>query len=119
MKFLGTLFGAAVVTAAGVGYYAYRRHCDTGQSYLDIVRQLPGEVQRRATDAMTEGRAAARRRDDELQRQLQTGSTTPAPAAAATFGGADMPPVPEAPPSTQPPTAADGDTFSTPVSAVS
>jgi hypothetical protein len=118
MKFFGTLIGAAVVTAAGVGYYAYRRHCDTGQSYLDIIKQLPGEVQRRATDAMSEGKAAAQRRDDELRRQLQAGST-PAPPEAATFVAADVPPTPEAPPSTQPPAAADGETFSTAVSAVS
>ena len=114
MKFLGTLLGAAVATGAGVAYYAYRKHCDTGQSYLDIVKQLPGEVQRRANDAVREGKAAARRRDEEMARQLQSGSSRPAPAAAATFGAADMPPVPETPA-----TGGDGGAFSTPVSAVS
>ena len=114
MKFLSSLLGAAVVTGAGVAYYAYRKHCDTGQSYLDIVKQLPGEVQRRAGEAVSEGRAAARRRDQEMARQLQTGSSAPASPAAATYGAADMPPAPAEPPAT-----ADGETFSTPVSAVS
>lgn len=113
MKFFGTLLSAAVVTGAGVAYYAYRRHCDTGQSYLDIVKQLPGEVQRRASDAVAEGRAAAKRRDEELRRQLTAGPGTP-PPAAATFGAAAMPPTPDAPVEN-----ADGTAFSTPVSAVS
>lgn len=78
MKLFGSLVGAAVVVGAGLAYYVYQRHERTGQSYLDLVRQLPGEVQRvsaearqRAAEALEHGKAAARRREAELVRQLE------------------------------------------------
>lgn len=78
MRLFGSLVGAAVVTGAGLAYYVYQRKVHTGASYLDVIKQLPGEVQRvssdarqRAAEAVERGKAAARHRDAELAQQLK------------------------------------------------
>ena len=72
-------FGAgAVVAGAALAIYVRRRHRRTGQSYVQIIRQLPSDAQRwatqtreRAVKALEDGRAAARVREDELTKQLE------------------------------------------------
>ncbi len=68
--------GGAVAGAA-LAYYVRGRHQRTGESYLRIVRQLPGDALRwvddtkaRAVKALDEGKTAARERDEEFTRQL-------------------------------------------------
>lgn len=66
-----------IVAGAGLAYYVRQRHQRSGESYLDIVKQLPSlartsvkDLRRRATLALEDGKAAARAREDELVRQL-------------------------------------------------
>ncbi|HZL65441.1 MAG TPA: hypothetical protein VFD50_10935 [Thermoleophilia bacterium] len=80
------MFGGAAAGAA-LAYYVSQRHDRTGESYLGIVRSLPGDAQRwvgearrRATLALEDGRSAARERETEISRQLA--ATDPAVAAA-------------------------------------
>ena len=60
-----------------------RRHQRNGEGYLHIIEQLPADAQawatqtrQRTTQAIEDGRTAARRRDDELTQQLE--AVTPA-----------------------------------------
>lgn len=69
--------GAAVAGAA-LALYVRRRHRRTGQSYVQIIKQLPSDAQRwatqtreRAVKALEDGKTAARVREDELTRQLE------------------------------------------------
>jgi len=85
IAFGGLALGAAVV------YYVQKRHVATGESYVDIVKQLPSvarrtadDVRRRATHALEEGKAAARVRDEELARQLEA---APSPPGGTTYPG--------------------------------
>jgi CRISPR/Cas system-associated protein Csm6 len=90
MKGFGSFMGAAVMAGAGLAYYVYQRHQRTGVGYLDVIKQLPGEVQRasdearrRAAEAFEQGKAAARSREADLVRQLEAAgapSSAPAPA---------------------------------------
>lgn len=87
MRLFGSFLGAAVVAGAGLAYYAQQRHARTGASYLDVIKQLPGEVQRagdearrRAAEAVRQGKHAARRREAELALQLQAAGA-PAPGS--------------------------------------
>jgi len=80
------MFGGAAAGAA-LAYYVSQRHDRTGESYLGIVRSLPGEAQRwagearhRATLALEDGKSAARERETEISRQLA--ATDPAASAA-------------------------------------
>jgi hypothetical protein len=91
--------GAAVVTGAGLAYYVYQKRARSGASYLDVIKQLPGEVQRvsaearqRAADAVERGKAAARRRDAELALQLEGAGSRPGAAATPTAFSAPSPP---------------------------
>lgn len=76
-----------VAAGAALAYYVKKRHLATGDSYLDIVAQLPSAARRsvsgmkqRATLALEEGKTAARARDAELSGQLE--APKPAPLAA-------------------------------------
>ena len=77
-----------VVSGAVVGvaltYYVRARHERTGESYLHIVRRLPGDALRwvddtksRATKALEAGRSAARDRDEEFGRRLLAAGAPP------------------------------------------
>jgi len=75
--------GGAVAGVA-LTYYARGRHQRTGESYLHIVRQLPGDVVRlaettkaRAVKALDEGRTVARERDEEFTLQLTAAGAPP------------------------------------------
>jgi hypothetical protein len=92
MRVFGSFVGAAVMAGAGLAYYVYQRHGRTGASYLDVIKQLPGDVQRagdearrRAAEAFEQGKAAARRREAELVHRLEAAGAPPsgpAPDAA-------------------------------------
>jgi hypothetical protein len=75
---------SGAVAGAALAYYVRSRHAETGDSYLQIVRRLPGDVLRwvddtkaRATKALGEGRSAARDRDEEFSRQLLAAGAPP------------------------------------------
>jgi hypothetical protein len=112
MSLLNRLVGAAVITGVGVAYYVHQRKVRSGASYLDVIKQLPGEVQRvstearrRASEAVEQGKAAARRRDAELARQLESAGSAPAaqaPGAMAAWPAAAPSPVPAATPPAPP-----------------
>ena len=78
------LIVGGVAAGAALAYYVGRRHRATGETYLDILAQLPAvarssvaDVKRRAALALDEGRAAARAREDDFTRQLEAaGSPT-------------------------------------------
>ena len=77
MKFMGTLvFGSALV-GAGLAYYVRERSRTTGQSYLEVLRQLPSEARSgyaearsRAQLALNEGLRVARAREQQVQHDL-------------------------------------------------
>jgi hypothetical protein len=78
------IVGGAVAGAA-LAYYVRNRRVQTGESYFDIVRRLPGDALRwadetkaRATQALEEGKTAARDRDAEFTRQLLAAGEPPA-----------------------------------------
>jgi hypothetical protein len=78
MGFTRSLTGGAAVAGAALAYYVRRRHQRTGQGYLSIIKQLPSDAQRwasqtreRAVLAVEEGKRAARHREDELTKQLE------------------------------------------------
>jgi hypothetical protein len=92
MNFPGRLIVGGVAAGAALAYYVQRRRARTGESYLDIIMQLPGDAQRwareagqRATQALEDGRAAAREREAEIAGELQTAADNA--AASATPGG--------------------------------
>lgn len=117
MKGFGGLLGAAVVAGAGLAYYVHQRHKRTGMGYLDIVRQLPGDVEhvtdearRRAAEALENGIAAAKRREADLVKRLEAaGAPAESPASASGFGqapvGAASPVGAAAPAAEMPPSA--------------
>lgn len=87
MSFLGRVAFGAAVAAVAVGYYAKRRHDATGVGYGEILLGLPGDVQRCTTDlrertkrALDEGLHAARAREAELTRQLESANDRSAAA---------------------------------------
>ena len=80
------MFGG-VAAGAALAYYVHQRHGSTGESYLGIVKSLPGDAQRwvgearqRATLALEDGRSAARERETEITQQLA--ATGPVAGAA-------------------------------------
>jgi hypothetical protein len=86
VSFLGRAALGAALAAAAVGYYAKRKHDATGAGYVEVLLALPGDVQRFADDvrerskrAVDEGLIAARAREAELTRQLESGSHPAAP----------------------------------------
>lgn len=75
---------SGAVAGAALAYYVRSQRARTGESYLHIVRSLPGEVLRwvddtrtRATKALEEGKGAARDRDEEFSRQLLSAGAPP------------------------------------------
>lgn len=73
---------AGVLAGAALAVYVQRRHSASGESYGEIVETLPDQarraaedIQRRAAEALREGRAAARATADEFNRQLRAGRT--------------------------------------------
>lgn len=77
MRFLGTLVFGAALAGAGLAYYVHERSRSSGESHLEVLRLLPadlrrtyGEARRRATLALEDGVRAARRRADEVDRDL-------------------------------------------------
>lgn len=87
MGFSGKLVFGGIVAGAALAYYVQRRRARSGESYVQILMQLPADAQRwvaetrqRAVLALEEGRSAARERDAELTRQLEAAGTSP-PAA--------------------------------------
>jgi len=75
----GAAAGAALV------YYVQKRRARTGEGYLDILRQLPADVERWAVDAkrraalaLEEGKTAARERDADFTKQLTAAGAPPA-----------------------------------------
>jgi hypothetical protein len=110
MKLFGSFVGAAIVAGAGLAYYVHQRHQRMGVGYLDVIKQLPGEVQRagdealrRAAEAVEQGKAAARRKEADLARQLEAASAS----SSGPAGGVDMPPAAAATPSAETPPAAE------------
>ena len=78
------LIVTGAVAGAAFTYYVRSRHARTGEGYLHIVRQLPGDALRwvddtrsRATKALEEGKTAARDRDEEFTRQLLAAGAPP------------------------------------------
>jgi len=77
MRLLGTLIFGTVLAGAGVAYYVRERSASTGQSYAEVLRQLPGdarrgygEARRRAQLAIDDGLRAARVRERQVDRAL-------------------------------------------------
>jgi len=77
VKLLGTLVFGSVLAGVGVAYYVRERSQTTGQSYLEVLRQLPsdvrrgyGEAQRRAQLALNDGLRAARLREQQVHNDL-------------------------------------------------
>ncbi|HTX67591.1 MAG TPA: hypothetical protein VMH50_00390 [Thermoleophilia bacterium] len=78
------LIVSSAVAGAALTYYVRSRHQRTGESYLAIVRQLPGDAARwvdgtkaRAARALEAGKSAARERDEEFTRQLEAAGAPP------------------------------------------
>jgi len=75
---------SGAVAGAALSYYVRSRHQRTGESYLSIVRQLPGDAlqwaddtRARAVRALEEGKTAARGREEEFTRQLNAAGAPP------------------------------------------
>ena len=84
MSFPTRLIVGGAVAGAALTYYVRSRRARTGEGYLEIVRQLPGDVLRwaddtktRAAHALQEGKTAARERDAEFTRQITAAATPP------------------------------------------
>jgi hypothetical protein len=87
MAFSSKLILGGIAAGAALAYYVQRRKARTGEGYVQILMQLPGDAQRwvadarsRATLALDEGKSAARERDAELTKQLEAAGTAPAAA---------------------------------------
>ncbi len=84
MAFSGKLIVGGIAAGAALAYYVRRRKARTGEGYVEILKQLPGDAQRWASDArrraalaLEEGKAAARAREAELTRQLAAVAAPP------------------------------------------
>ena len=78
------LIVSGAVAGVALSYYVRAKHQRTGEGYLAIIRQLPGDVLRwaddtrdRAVRALEEGKDAARRSDQEFTRQLTAAGAPP------------------------------------------
>jgi len=108
MKLFGSFVSAAVVAGAGLAYYVHRRKTCTGASYLDVIKELPGQVQRvstearqRAAEAVEKGKAAARRRDAELARELEAAGSRSAAEPSVSSAAPSVAEVAPAPPAAE------------------
>jgi hypothetical protein len=77
VKLFGTLVFGTALAGAGLAYFVHERSRATGESYLEVVRQLPGEARkaygearRRTVLAVEDGLRAARHREDLVEREL-------------------------------------------------
>jgi hypothetical protein len=77
------LAAGGVVAGAALAYYVMKRHEESGESYLQILAQLPAAarqtltgVRRRARLALEDGKAAARARENGLVRELVAAGST-------------------------------------------
>ena len=77
MRLWGTLLFGTALAGAGLAYYVRDRKEQSGQTYLEILRQLPsearrgyGEVRRRAQLALGDGLQASRDRGSQVDRAL-------------------------------------------------
>lgn len=77
MRFPSSFTVGAVAAGTALAYYLRRRRQRTGETYLEIVRALPGEAGRWAADArqraalaIDDGRVAARGREAHIERRL-------------------------------------------------
>ncbi len=84
MGLLTKLVVSGAVASVALSYCVRTRHQRTGEGYLSIVRQLPGDALRwvdgtrdRAFKALEDGKVAARDRDDEFARQLNAAGAPP------------------------------------------
>jgi hypothetical protein len=87
MSLSSKLLAGGIAAGAALAYYVQRRKARTGEGYLAIVAQLPGDARRWANDArrrsslaLEDGKSAARERDAELARQLAAVEVAPAAA---------------------------------------
>lgn len=78
------LIVSGAVAGVALSYYVRTRRQRTGEGYLSIIRQLPGDALRwiddtrdRAVKALDEGKHAARQRDEEFTRQLTAAGAPP------------------------------------------
>jgi hypothetical protein len=85
VRLLGTFVFGTALAGAGLAYYVRERKQATGQSYVDVLRQLPsdarrgyGEARRRAQLAIDDGLRAARQREGQVDNAL----TAAAPRAS-------------------------------------
>jgi hypothetical protein len=77
VRIWGSLVFGAVLAGASVAYYVRERSESTGQSYTEVLRQLPsearrgyGEARRRAQLALDDGLRAARVREHQVDHAL-------------------------------------------------
>ena len=77
MRLWGTLVFGTALAGAGLAYSVRDRRLATGQSYVDVLRQLPseamrgyGEARRRAQLAIDDGLRAARLRENQVDHAL-------------------------------------------------
>lgn len=77
MRLWGSLVFGTVLAGATVAYYVHERSASTGQSYVEVLRQLPGEARRgygearrRAQLAIDDGLRAARVRERQVDHAL-------------------------------------------------
>jgi hypothetical protein len=77
VRLWGTLVFGATLAGASLAYYVRDRSQATGQSYVEVLRQLPqearrgyGEARRRAQLALDDGLRAARSREHQVERAL-------------------------------------------------
>ena len=77
MRLWGTLIFGGLLAGTGVAYYVRERSQSTGQSYVEVLKQLPsearrgyGEARRRARLALDDGLQAARARERQVDHAL-------------------------------------------------
>jgi hypothetical protein len=77
MRLWGTLVFGTALAGASLAFYVRDRSQATGQSYVEVLRQLPrearrgyGEARRRAELALEDGLRAARSREHQVERAL-------------------------------------------------
>ncbi len=78
MRFWGTLVFGTALGGVSDAYYVHERRRATGQSYVEVLRQLPGEARRgydearrRAQLAIDDGLRAARVRERQVDHALR------------------------------------------------
>jgi hypothetical protein len=77
VRLVGTLVFGSVLAGAGLAYFVHQRSAATGQSYSEVLLQLPGEARRayegarkHAALALEDGLTAARRREEQVVKDL-------------------------------------------------